>query len=126
MSGSAGGSRLFHTIVVMGLSFGAGACGGQTAVTAAGDAGGDARDSTGDATTGSDATGAGDVVAGGSDAVSLDAPFAADASDAGYDPDAYGYEDDAGNCVCPPGARATPAPCCPPGYGACWPWPCYI
>jgi hypothetical protein len=126
MSGSAGGSRLFHTIVVMGLSFGASGCGGQTAVTAAGDAGGDARGSTGDATSASDATGASDVAVGSGDAVSLDAPSPPDASDAGTAADAYGYEDDAGNCVCPPGARPYPAPCCPPGYGACWAWPCYI
>jgi hypothetical protein len=130
MSAVAGCSRLFHAIVVMGLSCCAGACGGQTTATATGDAGDDAPGSAGDATRSDDATGASDVaaddVALGTDASMLDAPLPADASNAGDAADAYGYENDAGMCVCPPGVRSSPAPCCPASFGACAAWPCYV
>jgi hypothetical protein len=124
------GARLFHTIVVMGLSFGGGACGGQIGETASTDAGPDgpgAFDATArssDATESSDVTSASEA-ASTSDAAA-DSALAGEAGDAGVAPDAYGHPDDAGNCVCPPGSRQFPGPCCPPGYPVCSPWPCYV
>jgi len=131
MAGTEGGSRLFHAIVVVGLAFGGGGCGGQTASSTSGDA---AAGGAGDATSGghdgaptTDAFAAADAAS--LDAPSADAVLALDAngaSDAGGAADAYGYPDDAGNCVCPPQMHRAPAPCCAPGYGACTSWPCYI
>jgi hypothetical protein len=95
------GSRLFHAIVVMGLAFGAGACGGQPSTQAAGDGGGDAFRSL-DAMASADAA-AGDAAAAadgpaGDGSVAADAPAAPDAAGA-----ACCLRDDAGNC-----------------------WPCYV
>jgi hypothetical protein len=126
MSTRAGQSRLFHTIVVVGLAFDTAGCGGQTASTVTVDASGggpgftpDAEASSADATSRDDATAAGDALS-----VGVDSP--ADADDAGTAADAYGYENDAGICVCPPRLHRS-APCCPPGFGnACASWPCYI
>jgi hypothetical protein len=122
MSASDAGSRLFHAIVVMGLSFGATACGGQQATTASGDGGRDASGSS-DATTAGD-----DGSAEGASADASDAALVGDVVSASPDAgsDAYGYPDDAGNCVCPPPRPAVP--CCPAasGMSACGAWPCYV
>ena len=118
-------SRLFHAIVVMGLSFGAG-CGGAEATghgEGAADASkGGADSAVADGSHGADATSS-DT---GAETGTADGAAGRDASGDAQDaaPDAYGHEDDAGTCVCP-GTR-TPAPCCPPAYGACSPWPCYV
>jgi hypothetical protein len=121
MGASDAGSRLFHAIVVMGLSFGASACGGQAASTATDDGGRDASGASDATTAGSDGS-AGDASADATDAA-LVAEVVPASPDAGSD--AYGYPDDAGNCVCPPSRPV--APCCPLGSpSACAAWPCYI
>lgn len=122
MAGAGERARLFHTIVVMGLSFGAGACGSTGATSP--EAGG-----THDGGDQSDGSLAKADAAGRSDAAGIDGPWAdapaPDAGDAGDAGDAaWGYENDAGICVCPPPRQAFP--CCPPAYGACTPWPCYV
>ena len=132
MSNGAPGSRLFHAIVVVGLSLGADACGGLAAGSAGSDGGGDARKSA-DGSTGS--TEASDDAA--TEASPTDAPALADASDAlieGGNPDVTGIP------ACP---AACPTLCCcfanpdagPDAAAACYCasqrpevgfWPCYI
>jgi hypothetical protein len=120
------GSKLFHAIVAMGLAFGAGGCGGRAEVTGNADGGEDAHgtaDATGGGVDGTVADGAGDATdSAAADGTSPEAATSPEAGDAGSD--AYGYPDDAGNCVCPSGARPFPQPCCF-GVAACS-WPCYV
>jgi hypothetical protein len=120
------GSKLFHAIVAMGLAFGAGGCGGRAESTGNADGGEDAHgtsDATGGGADGTLADGAGDAPdSAARDGSAADSATGPEAGDAGSD--AYGYPDDAGNCVCPPGARPSPAPCCV-GVPACS-WTCYV
>lgn len=126
MSNGAPGSRLFHAIVVVGLSLGADACGGLTIGSTAPDGGGDARKSP-DGSTGS--TEASD------DAATEASPT--DASDSAFE---GGNADDAGMSACP---AECPTVCCcfanpdsgPDAARACYCasqrpevgfWPCYI
>jgi hypothetical protein len=133
MSNGGPGSRLFHAIVVVGLSLGADACGGlATTGGAAPDGGGDARKSpdgpTGSTEASDDAT---------TEASPTDGPASDDASDSAFE---GGNADDAGMAACP---AACPTLCCcfanpdsgPDAARPCYCasqrpevgfWPCYI
>jgi hypothetical protein len=117
---AAAGSRLFHAIVVAGLSFGAGGCGGLAQGTAGLDGGGDARRSPDGSVAHPDAGTDVSILEAGAE-VSIDAIEPSEAGDAGFE---GGYNDDAGNCVCPPSTTRPVEPCCL-GVAACS-WPCYV
>lgn len=119
--GTAAGSRLFHAIVVAGLSFGASACGGLAQGSTGSDGGGDARKSPDGSAVPPDALADVSIIEASPEA-SIDAIEPSEAAgDAGFE---GGYNDDAGNCVCPPSTTRPVEPCCL-GVAACS-WPCYV